>query len=141
MTDHLEAINDNTNELSNMYSYIEELDKKISKLNERLDEAEMKILKINGQKKMESSDFKDIKLNPKEQEIFILLYEENGELLDYKKIARNLGLTEEIVRRTISGIISKGIPIVKKYFDSKIYLMLDPEFRELQIKEKVIKLE
>jgi DNA-binding MarR family transcriptional regulator len=141
MDDHLQAINENTNEISASYDYIQELERMISKLNERLDENEMKLARLTGKKTMDADMFKNIRLNPKEQEIFLLLYEENGDLQDYRKIARRLGLTEEIVIRTVAALCSKGIPIQKKHFDNKIYLVLDAEFRNLQAKEKVLKLE
>ncbi|MCM2325842.1 MAG: HTH domain-containing protein [Candidatus Woesearchaeota archaeon] len=141
MDDHLQAINENTNEISASYDYIQELERMISKLSERLDENEMKISRLTGKKTIDAEKFKDIRLTPKEQEIFLLLYEENGDLLDYRKIARRLGLTEEIVIKTVASLCAKGIPIEKKHFDNKIYLVLDAELRNLQAKEKVLKLE
>ncbi|MBN2367462.1 hypothetical protein JXC34_00460 [Candidatus Woesearchaeota archaeon] len=138
MTDHLEAINENTDEISSNHDYILLLEKMIHKLNERIDELEMKLSDMSGQKK--ADDLKDIILKPKEQEIFLLLYSRTGDLLDYKEISRITGLTEELVRKYISGIIDKGIPIVKKYFDNKVYLILDADFRNLQAKNNVVRM-
>ena len=136
MTDHLEAINANTEEINANYSYSQELEKMITKLKERIDDLETKLNEKITVKTNE--ELRKIKLSPKEKEVFLMLYEEKGELLDYKKIARNLGLTSEIIRRIVSGIIDKGIPIVKKEFDGHVYLMIDSDFRNLQAKENLI---
>jgi len=140
MTDHLEAINENTSEINSSLDYIKQLEAMISKLEERLDAAEMKLSRMSGEKTFTNEEFSTVVLNPKEREIFLMLYESKGDLLDYKKIARHLGLTEEIVRRHTAGMIGKGIPIIKKYFDSKVYLVLDADFRNLQAKRNVLNL-
>jgi len=68
-----------------------------------------------------------------------LLYSRNGNLLDYREISKSIGITEEMARKYVSGIIGKGIPIIKKYFENKTFLVLDSDFRNLQAKENIIK--
>jgi hypothetical protein len=63
-----------------------------------------------------------------------------GDLFDYKKISKTLGFTETTVKRKISSMVNKGIPIVKKYFDNNTFLVLDADFRNLQAKSNVLKL-
>ncbi|MEK6916915.1 MAG: HTH domain-containing protein [Nanoarchaeota archaeon] len=140
MTDHLDAINENTTEINSNTDYIKQLEIMILKLEERLDIAEMKLSESNGEKTFSYEEFEGVVLTQKEKEIFMILYETNGDLLDYKKIARSLGLTEELVRKYIAGIINKGIPIIKKYFDDRTYLVLDADFRNLQAKKNVLRL-
>ena len=142
MDDHLDAINENTNELVSVADYIAELEAKIVKLGERLDEAEMKIsdLKKNRTDDIkEEKHFQNIILSAREEEIFLLLYSRNGNLLDYREISKSIGITEEMARKYVSGIIGKGIPIIKKYFENKTFLVLDSDFRNLQAKENIIK--
>ncbi|MBT3720576.1 hypothetical protein HN789_04635 [archaeon] len=139
MTDHLDAINENTNEINSTSNYVKELEKKINKLNEKIEDLTVNISEARG----ESSDFaqlKNIHLKPKEAEVFKLLYENMGDLFDYRKIARALGLTQNSVKKKISSMISKGIPIIKKYFEDNTFLVLDPDFRNLQAKNNIIKL-
>jgi len=140
MNDHLDAINENTNEINSNSEYMMQLEMMINKLNERIDDIEVKLSHLSGKKTMSSEDFKDIVLNTKEKEIFLYLYEVKGDLADYRKIARHLGYTEESIRKYIASLIDKGIPIIKKYFDNKVYLILDSDFRNLQAKENIIKL-
>lgn len=140
MNDHLEAINENTNEINSTSAYTHQIENMIGKLSERLDDMELKIAKLSNEKIISSENFRDINLTSKEKEIFLMLYEIKGDLIDYKKLARSLGLTEESVRKYVSSLINKGIPIIKKYFDSKVYLILDSDFRNLQAKENLIKI-
>ena len=139
MTDHLDSINSNTNEINSNSSYIKDLEKMIVKLNEKIDNLNMKISELKGESQ-NFNEIKNIQLNPKEVEIFKLLYENMGDLFDYKKISRTLGYTETTVKRKISSMINKGIPIVKKYFENNTFLVLDADFSNLQAKKNVLKL-
>ncbi len=138
MNDHLEAINENTAEINANSSYIAQLENMILKLEERIDELNIKLAEITGKKILSAKDFSGIMLSPKEKEIFLFLYESKGDLVDYDKIAKHLGLTQEHVRKQVSYLTAKGIPIIKKYFDDKVYLVLDPDFRNLQAKENIL---
>ena len=135
--DHLDAINENTNEISANYEYILQLDKKIDKLNEKLDEVCMFISQFEG-KSLNKELFEKIDLNSREQEIFLLLYARNGDLIGAKEIAKLLGLNEEKVRRYLSNLVMKGIPVIKKYIDGRVFYILDYDFRNLQARENVI---
>lgn len=141
LTDHLQTINENTTEINSSHDYVLHLENMINKLNERLDEVEHKITVLSGEKIMTADDFKDIILKPKEQEIFLVLYSRTGDLIDYREISKTLGITEQSARKYISRMINKGIPIIKKYFDNNVYLVLDSDFRNLQAKENILNIE
>ncbi len=140
MNDHLDAINENTNEIGSTNEYMAQLEEMINKLNERLDDVEMKVSELSGKKISIAEDYKNIVLNPKEEEIFFILYSRTGDLIDSKEISRTLGITEESARKYIASMIGKGIPVVRKYFDEKTFFVLDPDFRNLQAKENIVKL-
>jgi len=140
MTDHLQTINENTKEINSSHDFVLHLENMINKLNERLDEVEHKINELSGKKVMTVEDFKGIVLKPKEQEIFSILYQRTGDLIDYREISKTLGITEQSVQKHISRIVNKGIPIIKKYFDNNVYLVLDSDFRNLQAKYNIIKI-
>ena len=38
----------------------------------------------------------------------------------------------------VTGMIQKGVPVLKRYDGSVVFLKLDPAFRELQAKKNVI---
>ena len=110
------------------------------KLEERIDELELQLAEVTGKKVMSAEDFSNITLTPKEKEIFLILYSQSGDLFTLKTLSKALGFTEQMVRRHITNITDKGIPIVRKYFDNTVYLVLDPDFRNLQAKENIVQL-
>ncbi len=137
--DHLVAINENTNEIQSNFEYICELDRKIDKLSEKIDELNMLLRQQRG----EDTGEKKFELQPltkKEKEVFYALYilTEGRRFATYKEIARRACYSENLVASYITSLIEKGIPIVKKYADRTAYLSLNPEFRQLQAKENIV---
>jgi DNA-binding CsgD family transcriptional regulator len=132
--DHLTSINQNTNEIESNYGFLTELDHKIEKLAERVDEISMYL--GLGQK---SKDYSIKPLTRREQEVFLVLYTlKDDSALTYAVIARRLGLTENLVQNYVSNLISKGVPVVKRYVNGHVHLGLDPQFRSLQAKENIV---
>ena len=138
MNEHLDSINANSNEINTNHDYVMHLEEMVTKLKERLEEVELRLSELSGRKVMKAEDFKDIVLNPKEKEIFLMLYSRTGDLIDYREISKTLGYTEAMARKIVSSMIGKGIPIIKKYFDNNVFLILDADFRNLQAKENLI---
>jgi DNA-binding MarR family transcriptional regulator len=139
MEEHLIAINENTDEINTTAARNEELHLKIEKLSERMDELQMMIIQLKGDT-ITKKDFSRIVLSTKEQEVFTLIYAKNGGLIEYKQIARALGYTELDIEKIINSMIIKGIPVIKRYVEEKVYVTLDSEFRNLQAKENLIKI-
>ena len=137
--DHLETINENTNEIHSNFEYLCELDKKIDKLSERIDELNNTIKQQNGEK-VEKKTFKLQPLTTKEKEVFYALYilTEHKRYATYKEIAKRVSYSEDLVASYITNLIEKGIPIVKKYANRLAYLGLNSEFREIQAKENIV---
>lgn len=137
--DHLETINENTNEIHSNFEYLCELDRKIDKLSERIEELNNILRKQNGEK-VEKKTFKPQPLTNKEKEIFYALYvlTENKRYTTYKEIAKRVSYSENLVASYITNLVEKGIPIAKKYANRIAYLGLDCEFRELQAKENIV---
>lgn len=136
LTEHLDAINQNTNEMSFMHQYIVELENKIEKLSERIDEITLTNDSTNPSKieyDVEQS------LSIREQEVFLALY-----LADSKKtaveIAQYLGLTEDLINNYVFKLISKGIPINKIFSKNKssLFYSLNKHFKDLQARKNVV---
>lgn len=141
MEEHLQAINENTNEITSNYEYICELEAKMDKLTERLDKMQMFIETQLGAKPIVET--KEIgPLSKSEQDVFTTLYilqEEKGNVT-YPDIAEKSNLDEEEAASCVDSMISKGIPISKKYIDNEPYLKLDKDFKTLQAKANVLQL-
>lgn len=140
--DHLAAINENTNEIQSAHEYISEVDAKLEKLNSRLEKIEIFLSKVKGFE-MEEKRRYDIKpLTKREKEIFLVLYTKaNDRHMSYLDIARMTGLTEDLVSTYLSSIKRKGVPIVKKFINSKASISLDSAFKRAQARENILNIE
>ena len=128
---HLDTINQNTSEVQNIYDYLAEIDTKIEKLNERIDELQMYVNPA-------SDDFQfNVELTHREQEVFVVLYSDQKKV-SAKDVARRLGFSDEMVNRYVYNIISKGVPILKQFVEGEVFLYLDLKFRDLQTRKGVV---
>jgi hypothetical protein len=143
LDEHLCAINGNTNEIQSNYSYLCELDSKIEKIKERIDQMQVFLQKNQGFMAEENKKFEVSPLTQNEKKVFLVLYtlEDSKGNVGYKDLARNLGLTEELVCSYVNNMVAKGVPIVKRYINNKPYLKLNQDFKRMQIKENLLNIE
>ena len=142
--DHLLAINENTNEIQTNYEYLCELDTKINKLNEKLDEISM-FIGLHPQQNSASTCLDIENQNPNltrnEQEVFLVLYTlEEEKSVTYRDIAQRLNMSETLVMNYITNVIEKGVPILKFHEDDGIHLKLDPKFKHIQAKQNILRI-
>ena len=137
----MQAINENTNEIAANYEYIYEIESKLDKLSERIDQIQM-YLESSGMPITKKDSFDVKRLNRMEQEVFLVIYtlEDEKGGLTYTDIAVKLGISEQLAGNYVTSIIEKGVPIIKRYINSRPYLRLDPEFKTLQAKENILQL-
>lgn len=128
---HLDTINRNTEEIQHLAEHMAELESKIEKLNERIDEIQV------VQNPQGAEESYDVDLTHREQEVFVLLYA-HGDKITVEKMSKRLGFTEEMVNRYIYNLVAKGIPIMKDYEKEDLYVYLDSTFRDLQAKKNVL---
>ncbi len=142
MDEHLQAINENTNEISSNYEYICELENKIDKLNERVDHLQICLRSDDPISVEKINNFNVKKLNRAEQQVFLVIYtlEEEKGFVTYEDISKKLKVSEQLAGSYVTSLIEKGVPIIKRYINSKPYLMLDKEFKTLQAKENILQL-
>ncbi|MBL7101024.1 MAG: hypothetical protein ISS23_03665 [Nanoarchaeota archaeon] len=72
---------------------------------------------------------------------FLTIYqlEEDINKVMYVDVARKLKLTEGCIRTYVSSLLKKGLPLVKKKYNNKqVFLYILPEFRSLDLKQKLI---
>lgn len=137
--DHLDSINENTNEMQSIYEYACELDEKIEKLSSRVDEIHMMVRGLIQEKVKQEGR---IELTKNEKKIFMTLYtfgEESS--LSFADIARRTNLPELEVRRCLTSMLNKGLPLVEELVDEQIYFRINPEFKDLQAKENILDIE
>jgi len=132
---HLGTINDNSIEIEANYEYLCRFEEKIDKLNEKIEQ--LQLLIATASKLKSSIEIEPLSL--REQEVFLALYLSDG-FVRYAEIAKRLGLTETLVRNYVTGLIQKGVPIIKKYQDKETFLLIEPDFKNLQTRENVLKI-
>ena len=136
--EHLESINDLTAELQMAFEYISDLEHKYDKLKEITDELQMfkNSLLLN-----DKSHFSNIILSLDEQKLFLVLYVfGEKEPLSYNNLVKKLLIEEEGVKLLLSSLLDKKIPITREKIGSEWYFNIDSRFRELQMKENLIKI-
>ena len=140
--EHLQSINENTNEISANYEYICEIERKIDQLSERVDGLQMYAESSSNIETAKKNNFDVKRLNRREQDVFLVIYtlEEERGSLTYDDIAKKLNMSEQLAGSYVTSLIEKGVPIIKRYINSKPYLRLDPEFKTLQAKENILQL-
>jgi len=140
--EHLQAINENTNEIAANYECVCEIESKLDSLSERVDRIQMYLESNYGASMAKRTNLDVKRLNRREQEVFLVIYtlEEEKGSVTYSDIAERLNISEQLAGNYVTSVIEKGVPIIKRYFDSKPHLRLDPEFKTLQAKENILQL-
>ncbi|MDP2749811.1 MAG: hypothetical protein Q8O89_03190 [Nanoarchaeota archaeon] len=134
LEDHLDSINANSSELDVLHDYLAEIDSKLNKINERLDEIQM----FTGMSdRPEFKHYEKITLTLREQEVFLVLYTSNH-FITYSDVCRRLSITQDMVKKYIKSIVSKGIAVIEKHSKDELFIALDPIFRDLQAKENIV---
>jgi hypothetical protein len=139
--DHLEAINENTSEIQENYAYFCELDNKIAKLNDRIDEIHNILSKLTGKKVRKIASFDDIDpLTSDEKNVFMNLYTE-AVPVSYADLAKKMQMPIPLVREYVTHLLEKGVPVQKTYKNTIPHILLDPRFKNLQAKTNILKIE
>ena len=135
--DHLTAINGNTNEIQSNYEYSFEIESKINKLAEKIEEISL-FIGLNFNEKSPKMPI----LTTVEKEVFLAIYalcEEKG-YATYQEIAKSINLSETLVMNYLTILLEKGIPIIKSYNDNETKLKISSFFKNLQTKNNILKI-
>lgn len=135
LDEYRECLNEGTNEIHSLYEYIHQVDKKVERALERLDE-----LTLLVKDKKQGKEWLFTPLTSREKEVFQVVYvlTTHRPYTSYKEIAKRLKTTTNLVGNYITLLIQKGIPVQKKYFDGQVWITLHPEFRKAQAKGNIV---
>jgi len=141
MGEHLETINENTSEIQSNFEHATELDNKITKLNEKIDEIYNILGKLTGRKLTKTAKYEDIDpLTTMEKNVFLNIYSED-QPITYAELAKKINMSISLTRQYLTNLLEKGIPIQKKYIKTRPYIYLDKKFKNLQAKKNILKIE
>ena len=132
LEEHLSAINENTSEIQSLFDYLQEMDIKMEKLTQRLDQMQlnqgMPLPKVEVQS-----------LNHTEKKVFLVLYTEESPLA-FDEIAHKAEVPNSIIPECISSLAKKGIPLSRTFCNEQLFVKISKEFKEMQAKENVVNL-
>lgn len=136
LSEHLESINENTNEINSNYEYMCEIDAKLGKIAERLDELEMRFLHP------EKPRLQIQPLTIPEQELFIALYalSNEKELITLEDASRRSSMEKDRAKELLVNLVRKGVPILEAVVQGKTYYSLDKSFKDLQAKQNILRI-
>jgi hypothetical protein len=142
LDEYKEVINENTAEIQTNFSYLSQIDHKIQRLTERLDELSLIVSQLNPavQAKGDEEPVRVTPLTSREKEVFFALYTmgHTQPYASYSQLAKRLLMSESQVASFVACLVSKGVPIKKKYHLNQAFIALEDGFRELQARENVV---
>ena len=134
MDEHFDAINGNTNELEVQNSFICEIDNRLNKMEEKMDELHFLLKQLVTRAKL------SVDLSKDEQRVFLILYTHEKFMLA-DEVSQKSFLEAEIVGEALTSMMDKGIPVEREILDGKVYFRLNKEFKLRQAKENIIKID
>lgn len=130
MDDHLDAINQNSSEVQALHTFLEQVNAKVDKLSDRIDELSFVL-------NPEKTDFSQIRLTRQEQEVFLVLYGLEGPLTP-EQVGRKLGLSRQLAAQYLYNLQLKGVPMVARNWKGELFYSLDLKFKDLQARKNVL---
>lgn len=130
LEEHLSTINENTFEVQSLFDYLQQIESKVDKLSERLDQ--LQLFK-------EQQSQKNLTLNQVESQVFFALYTEETPL-SFTEIAVKANLPVSLIPECLSALAEKGVPFSRSFYGDKLFLKLDAKFKEQQARENMINL-
>ncbi|HLC98989.1 MAG TPA: hypothetical protein VJC00_03220 [Candidatus Nanoarchaeia archaeon] len=132
--DHLDAINENTEELQSQYGSLCELNRKIEKLNERVDQMSAMVKEL-------VSERSSINLTLDEQRVFLVLYTHDEGFLSFDEVVERTHFNADYCRDMITSMLDKGIRLTREVTEGKLHFKLNPYFKARQIRENIVKID
>src|SRR3989338_9672504 len=128
--EHFSDINENTTEIQALFDYLREIESKLDMLAQRVDSIQLSQVPLVP---------KTLALTQIERQLFLALYTEESPLC-FQEMATKSGLPASLVPDCISALVNKGVPFARTFYGDKLFLKLDPLFKELQAKENIVNL-
>jgi len=132
MDDHLDAINQNSSEVNALHAFLEQINAKIDKVSDRVDELSFLL-------SPEKTDFSSIRLTRQEQEVFLVLYSLEGPLTP-EQVGQKLGLSRQLAAQYLYNLQLKGVPMVARNWKGELFYSLDLKFKDLQARKNVLRI-
>ena len=134
LDDHLESINENTEEIAIQNSAVCEIDNRLNKLEEKMDRIHFMF------KQLIAKSLISVELSKKEQQVFLILYTHDG-FLGMEGLSPKANLSRSAVEDALVSLMDKGIPIEREIIDKDVYFRLNQDFRLRQAKDSIVRID
>ncbi len=134
LDDHLEAINLNTSEQDIQNNFICEIDNRMTKMEERMDELHFLL------KQMVTKAQLSVELSKDEQRIFLVLYT-HEKFMSTRRISDKSAMPCVMVEDALTAMMDKGIPMEREILDGVVYFRMGDDFKLRQAKENIISID
>lgn len=134
LEEHLGAINENTHEIQSLFDFLQEMEVKLEKFSQRLDQMQLNASTSGAPAKPAVTP-----LNQMEKKVFLVLYTEET-ALGYREIAEKAHIPVSVVPECLSCLANKGIPLARTFCNEQLFFQIEPTFKEVQARENVINL-
>jgi len=132
LEEHLSSINDNTGEIQVLFDYLNDVEKKVDRLSERLDR-----LQLNQDLSVERQSIEP--LTTTEKKIFLVLYTEEHPLT-FEEVAQKSRIDVVTAKENISSLVNKSVPLQRSFCNGQFFFALNKDFKDLQAKENIVNL-
>lgn len=132
--EHLLAINENTTEQLIQNNHICELDQRLGKIEERMEEIHNMLRQVIMKAEL------SVQMTKEEQRVFLLLYT-HDKFITPKEISSKLAVPMSDVGDALDSMMDKGVPVEREMLDGRVYFRLSKEFKLRQAKENIIKID
>ena len=133
LNDHRDAINQNAAEQQLNHEYLSELDVKIEKLAERVDE----LCAMLGRRV--TLDLSGVRLTKTEQEVVTTMLALEGPVTA-EQVGRASGVSRQQAGQLLYNLQLKGVPLLARNLDGELFYSIDLKFKDLQLRKNVLRL-
>ena len=133
LDEHLDSINENTEEISIQNSAVCEIDNRLNKIEEKMDQMHFMF------RQLMRNSLVSVDLTKDEQKIFLVLYTHDG-FLSSEDVTSKSKVEVDTVEECLMALMDKGIPVEREIINKKVYFRMNSEFRLRQAKEQIVKI-
>jgi len=127
LEDYIHSINGNTNEIDIQNSFICEIDNRITKMEEKVDNLHFLL------KQLITKSSLSVDLSKDEQRVFLILYT-NDRFMRSDTIAQKILLSDGVTGEVLTSMMDKGIPIEREIIDGTKYFRMNIPYSILSLR-------
>ncbi len=134
LDEHMQSINGNTEEIDVQNHFICELDNRMTKIEERMDEVQFLLRQLVTKARL------SVELTKDEQRVFLILYT-HEKFMKAERVADKSYLSQQTVADCLTSMMDKGLPIEREVLEGEVYVRMNDDFKLRQAKEQIIRID